>query len=574
MIHLQILVVTKRNITTGRPTMKKISTLLSTLICLLLLGSAAYAAEGGSYIQEAEKLQELGLFKGSNQGFELERAPSRVEAAVMLVRLLGKEEQVLASQSQHPFTDVPAWADPYVGYMYEAGLTKGVSATQFGATQLTSASQFATFVLRALGYSDQNGDFTWNTALEKAVETGLLESEMAARMGEASFVFLRDDMAFVAYEALSVPVKDVAGSLADKLAGEGVFDKYTANQLGVRVSDLVEADGATVMPLTYSDYYEPWQTHKVIIDRNLLPESMREFTYITCGGIWKPEGSYFNYLIRKRAYYGDHTDYAEPYNDATGTNLTNYDYMSFQFRDKAGKLLGFAEAEGLKEGESTMRVYPFADVADLPMPQGYQELYDRYATLEGIESGIRVYRSENIALLKIDQSELPQRLKGARYAMLKLCSGGERETSIDHYVASREIYMELDDLPTFKEGILTTSSSVSAEKNEILHVVLFDENKEVIGFHELKDSDYVMDSLYFVKFEGNILPGDASFERSDFIIRKFIDGVETFGFREDFGWGSYTEEDGSGTFGIGPIVRENDSVTYTIEMLNPRMQLE
>ena len=38
---------------------------------------------------EAEALKSLGLFSGTNNGFELDRAPSRVEAAAMLVKLLG-----------------------------------------------------------------------------------------------------------------------------------------------------------------------------------------------------------------------------------------------------------------------------------------------------------------------------------------------------------------------------------------------------------------------------------------------------------------------------------------------------
>ena len=46
----------------------------------------------------------------------------------MLTRLLGAEKTALAGNWKHPFTDVPQWADKYVGWLYQNGLTKGVSA--------------------------------------------------------------------------------------------------------------------------------------------------------------------------------------------------------------------------------------------------------------------------------------------------------------------------------------------------------------------------------------------------------------------------------------------------------------
>jgi len=44
----------------------------------------------------AEDLKELGLFKGvSDTDFALNRAPTRTEALVMLIRVLGKENEAL-----------------------------------------------------------------------------------------------------------------------------------------------------------------------------------------------------------------------------------------------------------------------------------------------------------------------------------------------------------------------------------------------------------------------------------------------------------------------------------------------
>lgn len=57
--------------------------------------------------------------------FELGRAMTRSEAVTMLVRLLGRENEALSGKWETPFTDVPAWAEPYVGLAYENGLTTG-----------------------------------------------------------------------------------------------------------------------------------------------------------------------------------------------------------------------------------------------------------------------------------------------------------------------------------------------------------------------------------------------------------------------------------------------------------------
>ncbi len=130
--------------------------------------------------QLAEALKTLGLFKGTDKGFELERQPNRVEAVVMLIRLLGKEQEAKSGSWKHPFTDVPSWADPYIGYAYENNLANGISANQFGDGAAT-AQMFATFVLRALGYNDSAAkgavDFTYSGAVQYATERGLIAGQ-------------------------------------------------------------------------------------------------------------------------------------------------------------------------------------------------------------------------------------------------------------------------------------------------------------------------------------------------------------------------------------------------------------
>ena len=71
----------------------------------------------------ADGLKALGLFKGSDTGYgfgyDLEAKPTRIQALIMFLRLIGEEQAALSTTAACPFTDVPAWCQPYVAYAYE-----------------------------------------------------------------------------------------------------------------------------------------------------------------------------------------------------------------------------------------------------------------------------------------------------------------------------------------------------------------------------------------------------------------------------------------------------------------------
>ena len=70
-----------------------ISIMLSLVIFISLSGNTCFA----SYEEEAaDALNSLGLFSGSEAGYELERTPTRAEALVMLLRLTGQADAALA----------------------------------------------------------------------------------------------------------------------------------------------------------------------------------------------------------------------------------------------------------------------------------------------------------------------------------------------------------------------------------------------------------------------------------------------------------------------------------------------
>lgn len=192
---------------------------------------ATNAASGVKYTEYAEKLKEVGVFQGSDKGFELEKEPTRLEGAVMFVRLLGGEEEALASNYAHPFTDVPGWGNPYVGYLYHYGLTKGISDTNFGSNDSIIARSYLTFVLRALGYSDATGDFSWAEAVSFAYKNGVIDSSMNGELANSDF--LRDHVAKISYNALKCQMKNGEQTLARSLVNRGLLSEKTALEIDV-----------------------------------------------------------------------------------------------------------------------------------------------------------------------------------------------------------------------------------------------------------------------------------------------------------------------------------------------------
>lgn len=184
-----------------------------------MLTASAFAA---NYTNCADSLHEMGLFQGTQNGYDLDRTPTRAEAAVMLVRLLGKEAEAKALTYTAPFTDLKGWEKPYVQYLYSNGLANGTNRTTFNPTGKCTAQMYAVFLLRALGYSD-TADFSYANAIETAREQGIYDTGIINVQN-----FLRDDAAAASYTALSVSPKNSEGTLLDQLVSENAITEANA----------------------------------------------------------------------------------------------------------------------------------------------------------------------------------------------------------------------------------------------------------------------------------------------------------------------------------------------------------
>lgn len=186
-----------------------------------MLTASAFAA---NYTNCADSLHEMGLFQGTQNGYDLDRTPTRAEASVMLVRLLGKEAEAKALTYTAPFTDLKGWEKPYVQYLYSNDLANGTNRTTFNPTGKCTAQMYAVFLLRALGYSD-TADFSYANAIETAREQGIYDTGIINVQN-----FLRDDAAAASYTALSVSPKNSEGTLLDQLVGENAITEADAKR--------------------------------------------------------------------------------------------------------------------------------------------------------------------------------------------------------------------------------------------------------------------------------------------------------------------------------------------------------
>ena len=234
----------------------------------------------------AWELYALGLFRGTGNDaagqpvFELDRPLNRHEAVTMLVRLLGKEGEALTGTWTTPFTDVAEWAEPYVGYAYVNGLTRGVSGSAYDGEAPVTATQYLTFILRTLGYEDDT-DFQWDRAWELSDRLGISDGSYGTG-GD----FLRGDAAILSRNALNATLKDGSGTLYAVYHPFGApkgNEKYGLTApLEAHFIDVGQADAALVV----------CEGRAMLIDGGDIGDSSLIYSYLERHGL-----DYLDYIV-------------------------------------------------------------------------------------------------------------------------------------------------------------------------------------------------------------------------------------------------------------------------------------
>ena len=288
--------------------MKKLLALLLAGLLAVSLILPVLAAPADEAEQAAWTLYHYGLFQGTgtdDQGFplfSLEEVPTRAQGVTMLVRLLGGEEEALAGTWETPFTDLPDWAAPYVGYAYEKGLTKGVAATRFAPDSSIRATEYLTLVLRALGY-DSDKDFSWDQAWNLTDQLNITDGSY----GPTTTDFDRGDVAWISLRALDAKEKKSGRTLRSIL-------KITSN-----VDQCV--------------WEETWQSclkDQMVFSFAPAADSPRSYTKFTVDSAWaNGQPCQIKQFSTKQAVSSQLKKYTKDTRDAVGSDAFALVYLSY-----------------------------------------------------------------------------------------------------------------------------------------------------------------------------------------------------------------------------------------------------
>lgn len=553
---------------------KKVFISLLVICSIIFINVPVIAAENNmQHLNDAEALKNLGLFKGSDKGFELERAPNRLECGVMLIRLLGKEEEALNMNYSHPFTDVPGWGNPYVGYMYEKGLTQGVGNNQYGSTQLINTKSYVTFVLRALGYDDKNGDFTWNEALIKGNEVGLIDENNADQFNGGK-VFLRDDMAGISFNALQTNMKDKTGTLITKLVSEGAVEEAVAQNVnwnGENSTPIIEKETKT--KITFFDLDGSY--HKLLIDRNTVPESMKDFYKVWISG-WSANKSNADV-------------YEEIFSDIEIKNVKNqgkYDEIFDEFSygvyglslitlyDANNNLLGWTLVEDVGEGEIFACFKEASVLTDEEISfEKWQKINEDVdiSHIKYISNLDGLYFREDSNKVYLNTNQIPKELEDAVYWH----TIGSGDLSANDFFNWYFEHLES------KDGKETSAVGIGGNfQNGVyskFYALFYNSDLEVIAYTFIEDKSNVKNSDdYFVQIkikhdsfdvrkygEDNdcLYFGNLDIYSPIFKVERYVNGQIDNNFACGGGSTGFVNEN---TTVIGPFIKENKNIEYRV----------
>ena len=175
------------------------------LLGMMVVGSSAAFTDAASIENKeaVELMNGLGVMVGYEDGsFGPEGTVTRAEAAVVIDKILhGTDIDPTIFTGTGKFTDVPAWAEGWVNLAASMNIIVGYGDGKFGPSDKVTTVQFATMLLKALGYYTYEGALGADWQLEvtsKATALGLYGDMVLSMNAPLS----REDMAEMTMNAL------------------------------------------------------------------------------------------------------------------------------------------------------------------------------------------------------------------------------------------------------------------------------------------------------------------------------------------------------------------------------------
>lgn len=212
----------------GVDCMRKIMAVLMVII-LSLCSTSIYGYE----YNDVEICEELGILKGSGEGVTdvyLQEKTTRIQAAILFLRIKGLEEEALSYVSFESFNDMQEvqWQGgrAIVTYLYnhpELGWI-GDANGNFKPYETINVQSYYKVLLELLGYK-QGDDFQWDNTLKFADNRGLT-------VGRYYTVLTNDLFARMTVEGLRAEHKNEQ-IMAEVLTDEGIIESFDAVRLGL-----------------------------------------------------------------------------------------------------------------------------------------------------------------------------------------------------------------------------------------------------------------------------------------------------------------------------------------------------
>lgn len=219
---------------------KKILSLLLAFAMIFSTITVAFADETATIGADAEALKIIGVLKGDTTAGVtpeyLAKETTRMQAAIMYLRLKGLEEEAMAFTGTVNFADAGTmiWpegkaimaylkANPQLGWV-------GADGGKFVPFETITVQQYYKVMLEALGYKQTTaevvGDFTWPEVMEFAASKGLVKLADNVK-------FTNNDLAIATVEALLTNMKEGGKTLAATLVDAEMINKDAAIEAGL-----------------------------------------------------------------------------------------------------------------------------------------------------------------------------------------------------------------------------------------------------------------------------------------------------------------------------------------------------
>lgn len=217
--------------------MRNLKKVLSVLLVVAILATAmvpAFAADAATISADAKIAADIGMLLGDGAGVTAEytsTVPTRIQAAIMLLRLKGLDKDAAKFTGTANFADVKAndWFAPYAAYL-KANASVGFQGDEKGNLNpevAITAQEYYKVVLTALGFEAGAGkDYDYEKTFEFAATKGLSKVATVSK-------FTVDSLAVATVEALKASVKGSTKTLIATLVDAGKVDAAKAEAAGI-----------------------------------------------------------------------------------------------------------------------------------------------------------------------------------------------------------------------------------------------------------------------------------------------------------------------------------------------------